>query len=107
MLDPRREVGERSPRRDRLVHAHGGQLVEHDAAWTGYFTGLGIQPLSITYEELAAAHEPVVRDVLAYLGIDAPPDLAERIDQPRLEVQADATSEEWVRRYRSERVTVA
>ena len=80
------------------------QLVEHDAAWTGYFTGLGIEPLSITYEELAAAHEPVIRDVLAFLGVEAPDGLAARIDRPRLGVQADATSEEWVRRYRSERV---
>jgi LPS sulfotransferase NodH len=30
------------------------QLVEHHAAWTGYFTGLGIEPLAITYEELAS-----------------------------------------------------
>ena len=79
------------------------QLVEHDAAWTGYFTGLGIQPLSITYEELASAHEQVIQDVLAHLEIEAPGDLAERIDAPRLEVQADALSEEWVRRYRAER----
>jgi trehalose 2-sulfotransferase len=71
-------------------------LTAHDASWDAYFLGLGRQPLKITYEELAEAPEPVVRRVLDHLGIDAPDDL--RLDAPRLEVQADEISEEWVRR---------
>ena len=44
-------------------------LTAHDASWDAYFLGLGREPLKITYEELAEAHEPVVRRVLAHLGV--------------------------------------
>jgi trehalose 2-sulfotransferase len=72
------------------------QLTAHDASWDAYFLGLGIHPLKVTYEELAEAPEPVVRRVLAHLGIDVPERLELRA--PALTVQADARSEEWLRR---------
>jgi LPS sulfotransferase NodH len=72
------------------------QLTAHDASWDAYFLGLGQLPLKVTYEELAEAPEPVVRRVLQHLDIPAPPDLL--IDAPKLTVQADERSEEWVRR---------
>jgi LPS sulfotransferase NodH len=72
------------------------ELTAHDASWDAYFLGLGIQPVKVTYEELAEAPEPVVRRVLAQLGVPEPADLA--LDAPALRVQADARSEEWVRR---------
>jgi len=71
-------------------------LTAHDASWDAYFLGLGHQPLKVTYEELAADREPVVRRVLQHLGIDAPADLG--LEAPRLSVQADEQSEDWVRR---------
>jgi len=71
------------------------QLTAHDASWDAYFLGLGVEPLKVTYEELAEAPEPVVRRVLDHVGADAPADL--RLDAPTLRVQADARSEEWVR----------
>ena len=58
-------------------------LTAHDASWDAYFLGLGVQPLKVTYEELAEAPEPVVRRVLDHLGIDAPDDL--RIEAPPLD----------------------
>ena len=71
-------------------------LTAHDASWDAYFLGLGIEPLKITYEELAETPRPVVHRVLDHLGIAHPEDLA--LDAPRLAVQADNRSEEWVRR---------
>jgi LPS sulfotransferase NodH len=71
-------------------------LTAHDASWDAYFLGLGYEPLKVTYEELAEAPEPVVGRVLAHLGIPAPDDLA--IAAPRLKIQADSASEQWVRR---------
>ena len=71
-------------------------LTAHDASWDAYFLGLGHQPLSITYEELAEAHEPVVRRELEHLDVEPPADL--RIEQPRLRIQADDLSERWVER---------
>jgi len=72
------------------------QLTAHDAAWDAYFLGLGVTPLKITYEELAEAPDRVVRGVLDHLGIAAPPGLTVQVS--KLKVQADARSEEWVRR---------
>jgi LPS sulfotransferase NodH len=72
-------------------------LTAHDASWDAYFLGLGRRPLKVTYEELAAAPEPTVRRVIEHLDIDVPETL--RLEAPRLKVQADATSEEWVERF--------
>ncbi|HTZ88339.1 MAG TPA: Stf0 family sulfotransferase [Solirubrobacteraceae bacterium] len=72
------------------------QLTAHDASWDAYFLGLGYEPLKVTYEELAESTDAVVRSVLDFLGIAAPADL--QIGAPRLSVQADAVSEEWVAR---------
>lgn len=71
-------------------------LTAHDASWDAYFLGLGYEPLKITYEELAESTDAAIRRVLAYLDIPAPAELV--VEAPRLSVQADEVSEEWVRR---------
>jgi LPS sulfotransferase NodH len=71
-------------------------LTAHDASWDAYFLGLGREPLSVTYEELAEAHEPVVRRVLEHIGVEVPADL--EVEEPRLQAQADERSERWVAR---------
>jgi trehalose 2-sulfotransferase len=68
-------------------------LTAHDASWDAYFLGLGQQPLRITYEELAEDPDPVVRGVLAHLGIPVPPNLT--ISAGRLQIQSDELSERW------------
>jgi LPS sulfotransferase NodH len=70
------------------------QLTAHDASWDAYFLGLGHEPLTVTYEELAAHTVPTVRRVLEHIGVDVPDPLA--VGGSRLEVQADELSEEWV-----------
>jgi trehalose 2-sulfotransferase len=71
-------------------------LTAHDASWDAYFLGLGQEPLKISYEDLAEDPEPVVRTILTSFGIPIPPDLT--ISAPRLQIQADEQSEEWLRR---------
>jgi len=71
-------------------------LTAHDASWDAYFLGLGVEPLKITYEGLAEDPEPVLRNILAHLGIPVPADLP--ISAPRLQIQSDALSEEWLAR---------
>jgi trehalose 2-sulfotransferase len=71
-------------------------LTAHDASWDAYFLGLGARPLKITYEELAAAPRETVAHALQYLGLD--PEPARALEAPRLKVQADERSEDWVRR---------
>ena len=72
-------------------------LTAHDASWDAYFLGLGHDPLKVTYEELAAEPEPTVRRTLEHIGIDVPETL--EISGPRLQVQADSLSEDWVTRF--------
>jgi trehalose 2-sulfotransferase len=73
------------------------QMTMQEAAWDHYFEQNAIEPLTIVYEELTAAYEKTLDGTLAYLGI--PP---EARSAPELEMhrQADATSEEWIQRYR-------
>jgi LPS sulfotransferase NodH len=71
-------------------------LTAHDASWDAYFLGLGIEPLKVSYEELAEQPAPVVHRVLDHLAIDAPSPLD--LGAPRLEAQADELSEDWIRR---------
>lgn len=71
-------------------------LTAHDASWDAYFLGLGHEPLKLTYEELAQSTDAVIGRVLEHLGIPAPS--GPTATAPRLSVQADAVSEEWVRR---------
>jgi LPS sulfotransferase NodH len=71
-------------------------LTAHDASWDAYFLGLGHQPLKLTYEELAAEPQDTVERALGHLGIDAVEPAV--VEGPRLQVQADELSEDWVRR---------
>jgi len=73
------------------------QLTAHDASWDAYFLGLGCEPLKLTYEELAQGTHAAVARVLEHLGIPMPQ--TRMPEAPRLSVQADEVSEEWVRRF--------
>lgn len=72
--------------------------VERDnASWDRWFADHAISPHRLWYEDLAA--EPVVATtgVLAYLGLSLPPGRTIAVRHRRL---ADASSADWVRRYR-------
>jgi trehalose 2-sulfotransferase len=98
----KREAGEQVEHQPELVFSFRAinylvrLLTAHDASWDAYFLGLGYEPLKVTYEELAEDTDAVIRRVLDHLGIPVPDDLI--VEAPRLSVQADEVSEEWVRR---------
>jgi LPS sulfotransferase NodH len=71
-----------------------------EAAWESLFAEHGISPLRVLYEELAEAREQTVRRVTDFIGAPLPAGF--RLEQPRLERQADEESERWVARYLSE-----
>jgi trehalose 2-sulfotransferase len=73
------------------------RIEEHTEAWRRWFEANGIEPLRVTYEELAADPAATARRVLAYVGVEAPADFSVA---PRTEQQADAVNEDWIRRYR-------
>ncbi len=73
------------------------RIGEQNAAWRGFFAANGLEPLPVTYEELAADPAGQVRRVLTYLGVDPPADLAVEHVTER---QADGVNDDWLRRYR-------
>jgi trehalose 2-sulfotransferase len=73
------------------------RIDEHTEAWRHWFETNEIEPLRLTYEELAADPAGTARRVLAFVGVDVPTDLAVA---PHTEQQADAVNEDWIRRYR-------
>lgn len=72
----------------------------HNAAWRAWFTGQGVQPHVVEYEELVADPDRTVRAILHHLGVDVP-----RIWRPESahRKQADEINAAWARRYRSAR----
>jgi LPS sulfotransferase NodH len=73
------------------------RIEEHTEAWRRWFEQNGIEPLALTYEQLAADPTATIRETLAFLGVAAPPDLT---IEPTTERQADELNEDWIRRYR-------
>lgn len=86
--------------RDGIAHLVA-ILQEQNRSWREWFAASGIEPLEVTYPQLAADVPGVVGRVLEALGLDpsaAPP--------PALERQADTRSDDWVEQYRSDATKV-
>jgi LPS sulfotransferase NodH len=70
-------------------------------SWHKFFALARIEPLRITYEDLSADYERGIRDTLRYLQLTPSTPAGHR--PTRLSVQRDASTEEWVQTYLSER----
>ncbi len=78
---------------DHLVQ----RITEHDAAWRAYCASAGIQPFAVVYEEPVHTYQETAIAILRYLRIPVPEQIT---FAPRtMQRQANALSEEWVRRY--------
>ncbi len=71
-----------------------------DREWQAWFEAQQIAPLRITYDDLSADPQGILRKVLEALGLDG--SIAKAV-MPGVAKLADATSEDWVRRFRRER----
>jgi LPS sulfotransferase NodH len=81
---------------DHLV----GQLAEHEAAWDGAFERAGIEPLVLTFDEIADDLPGAVRRVLDFVGVDA---RGVAPVTPAMRRQADLSSLEWLERFEADR----
>lgn len=81
------------------IRARLDEMTAHDAAWRHWFADQGITPLSVTYDDLTADPAATLRRILAALGQD--PAAADGIT-PGTARLADATSADWVHRFRAE-----
>jgi LPS sulfotransferase NodH len=70
-----------------------------EALWDAWFTGTGLTPVTLWYEDFAADPEAQVRRAMTALGLTPPPG---PLTVPNRRM-ADAQSADWARRYRQER----
>lgn len=71
-------------------------VTEHNAAWSSWVAGQGVEAHSVTYEEVTADPRQAVQGILHHLGIALPPGWRPVARQRR---QADEVNADWVRRY--------
>jgi LPS sulfotransferase NodH len=71
-------------------------LLDYKAAWHRWFSAHGIDPVPVTYEDLASAYRPTVRRVLEHAGLPVPA----RLPRPALLRQADEATDRMVAEYR-------
>jgi LPS sulfotransferase NodH len=69
----------------------------HNAAWRRWFAEVGVRAHVVRYEDLVTDMATVLRDVLAFLGLEPPP---WHVVVPGHRRQADEVNAEWVARYR-------
>ncbi|MEP6709396.1 MAG: Stf0 family sulfotransferase [Verrucomicrobiota bacterium] len=74
-------------------------VIREEEIWSDFFTGNGIEPFRVAYEDLAKDYHGVVEAVLNFLHIRLPRGTA--VGDPTTIRQSDATSDEWQTRYRA------
>jgi trehalose 2-sulfotransferase len=72
---------------------------EHERAWQDWFAERGVEPLEISYEELASDPHATVCKALSHLDLETD---GIEIPAPPMSRQADSRSQEWVERFREE-----
>lgn len=75
------------------------ELEEDDRAWEAFFAAHGIEPLRLRYEEVTKAPQQALAGIFARLGLEKSVALSMAVPTAKM---ADATSREWVERFRRE-----
>ena len=75
-------------------------IARQDPDWRRWFDANGVTPHQVTYDDLTADADAVVRDIVGLLGVhNDEPDV---VDLPPVNKQGDETSEEWTERFERE-----
>jgi len=82
------------------IDAYIRESQAHDAAWGKWFAEQGVEPLEITYEDLASEPRAMLAKVLVALGLD--PAEADGVEV-KTRKMADEDSVDWAARFRVER----
>ena len=80
------------------IHYLVRQLEEQDREWLIWFGAAGLAPRTVVYEDFVADYVGTTRDLLGFLGIEAPDRLEPR--PKRMQRQADDLNERWLEQYR-------
>ena len=78
------------------------QRLAANSTWEAMFNALGIEPLRLSYEELAADPDAIAATAAGYLGLRGPPITDARFLSPPLQVQATELNARWERRFYDE-----
>ena len=80
-----------------LIEASMSRMAEEDDRWTRYFATIGLDPLTLDYEDITEDPDGAVRTVLEYLDVELPDEYI----HPRFTFrrQADERTEQWVARF--------
>ena len=91
---------ERSPVYDFTAIRDAHRLIKNeDAQWDQYFSGAGITPLQVTYEDLIAAPDAIVERIRSALGL-GPATKIKHQEGPRR--QSSELNDAWCSRYLTE-----
>jgi LPS sulfotransferase NodH len=93
----------RSPAREpsfdfELIDLFVDALMLGDAEWQDYFTSAGVRPFTLVYEDFIQDPAQAGLDILHYLRIPVPEQVA--LAHWQLERQADAISDQWAEQFR-------
>jgi LPS sulfotransferase NodH len=75
------------------IARNAAAIARDEASWDRYFDGLGVEPFTVTYEQLDADYDGTMASVLSHLGVDTP------VPPRQLKRQSDAINDEWVARF--------
>lgn len=100
--DQKKPIPEREPEYSFAeIDFHLQGLTLYEAKWQDYFEAAGVTPHVVVYEDLCKDYEGTAIRILRDLKIPIPADL--QFGPCRVARQADHLTEEWVRRFKSEK----
>jgi LPS sulfotransferase NodH len=86
----------------RKIATMAGNALAVNATWEEFFSQFAIEPLRVTYEELAADPPQVAARTAEFLDLRGPPIADKRLLRPAVKVQATTLNERWARRFHEE-----
>jgi trehalose 2-sulfotransferase len=72
-------------------------IEQQDLSWRRWFEAHKVTPFQVTYDQLTADPEAVVRSIVEFLGVQN--DEPEQVNVPPAKKQADETNSEWIERF--------
>jgi LPS sulfotransferase NodH/SAM-dependent methyltransferase len=86
---------------DREMIAHClVDIEQQDITWRRWFETHNVTPFQVTYDDLTADAEGVVRSIVEFLGVQD--DERDEVNVPPAKKQADETNQEWIERFERE-----
>ena len=80
-----------------LIERSMARLDEEDQRWTRYFDAIGVNPLTLDFDDIVTDVDGAVRSVLDHLGLEPPEGY--RAPPSGFRRQADEHSDQWVDRF--------